>query len=267
MPPAAYAAHRSTEITAYAAGGMMSLMGDPAREPLLAAGHQASYQAGLHAFGATLAGLYSVGTIDVGQRVDIAAMEVMAATLELSLADYLHRGTDVLSHRRGNMIAATLGIYPCADGYLGVHIMARNFPAFARVMGAAWMAEDERFREQRARLIHNDELSAHIFGWAAGVTREEAYRRAAEERCPMAPVLSIPEVLDHPHLRAREAFAEVDDPRAGRLTTPAHPFRTPAGAFVNTPAPRLGEHNTQVYGGLLGLSKRDIVRLRAAGVV
>jgi crotonobetainyl-CoA:carnitine CoA-transferase CaiB-like acyl-CoA transferase len=262
-----YAGYRWTDITAFAAGGQMSMTGDPDREPLMSAGHQAAYQGGIHAFGATLAGLYAVGVLEVGQHIDISAMECMAATLELYLSDYAYRGTDILSKRKGNASAATLGIFACADGYVGLHIMARNFASFTRVMGEEWMADDERFRDARARLLHNDELLAQVYAWAAGATREEIYRRAAEERCPMAPVLSIPEVLAHPHLEERESFRELDDPRAGKLTYPGPPFRPAEGAWQLRPAPRLGEHNAEIYGELLELGRRDLVRLRAAGVI
>jgi crotonobetainyl-CoA:carnitine CoA-transferase CaiB-like acyl-CoA transferase len=74
-------------------------------------------------------------------------------------------------------------------------------------------------------------------------------------------------VLAQPHLRARGAFQELDDPRAGLLTYPGAPFRPGAGGWELRPAPRLGEHNAEVYGELLGLRARDLVRLRAAGVI
>ncbi|MEX0787074.1 MAG: CoA transferase [Dehalococcoidia bacterium] len=262
-----YARHPWSDITAFAAGGQMSLAGDPGRAPLMSAGHQAAYQAGVHAFGATLAGLYSVGVIEVGQHIDIAAMECMAATAELSMADYAYRGSDALSKRRGNVPSAMLGVFPCADGHVGVHVMPRNFASFARVLGDEQMAQDERFRDGRARLQHNDDLLARVYAWAAGSTREEIYRRSGEERCTLAPVLSIPEVLDQPHLRERHSFRELDDPRAGKLTYPGPPFRPGEGAWELRPAPMLGEHNASVYGEMLGLRPAGLVRLRAAGVI
>lgn len=264
-----YAGYRTEEITSFAAGGQLSVSGDADRGPLMQAGHQASFQAGLHAFGATLAGLYSVGIIEVGQHIDIAAMECMAATLELYLSDYAYRKSDALQRRRGNVFAATLGVFPCADGYVGIHVMARNFAAFAKLMDAEWMLEDERFRDARARQVHNDELLAHVYGWAAGHTREEIYRRSAELGLPMGVVLSVPEVLKQPHLLARESFRVLDDPprRVEGLRYPGPPFRSAEGEWRLRPAPRLGEHNAQVYGELLGLTPRHLVRLRAAGVV
>jgi crotonobetainyl-CoA:carnitine CoA-transferase CaiB-like acyl-CoA transferase len=262
-----YAKWRATDIVAFAASGQMSITGDSDREPLLTAGHQAFYQAGLHAFGATLAGLFSVGIIEIGQHIDISAMECQAATIELYLGDLLYRKSDIMSHRRGNSASAMIGIYPCADGYIGVHVMPRNFPAFARLMDAEWMLEDERFKDARARLMNNDEVVASIYAWAAETTRDQAYRRSGELRCSAAPIYNFGEVIQQPHLRARDSVREIEDPRAGRLSYPGPPFRPGEGDWTLRPAPALGEHNQDVYGELLGLSRCDLVRLRAADVI
>jgi crotonobetainyl-CoA:carnitine CoA-transferase CaiB-like acyl-CoA transferase len=262
-----YAGHRWSEITAYAAGGQMSICGNADREPLMPAGHQGSYQAGIHAFGATLAGLLSVGVIEAGQHIEVAEMEALASTLELYLPDYTYIGRDILTKRRGNILSPTLGIFPCADGYVGVHVMSRNFPSLARVMGAEWMLQDERFRSERDRLVHSDEIMATIYAWTADRTRDEIYRRALEERSTLAPILTIPEVLAEEHLRERDAFRRLDDPRAGALTYTGPPFRPSEGEWELRPAPRLGEHNAAVYGELLELSAQEIVLLRQAGVI
>ena len=257
-----YAPWRASELTAFASGGQQSMTGDAEREPLMPAGHQGSYQTGMHAFGATLAGLFSVGVLEIGQHIDIATMECIASTLELYLGDYVYFNREILTGRRGNVVSSTIGIFPCADGYAGIHIMPRNFPSFARAMDAAWMLEDERYKDQRARLMNNDEVTATVYGWAATHTREEIYALAGEHRTTMAPILSIGEALAHPHFRARESFRQL----AG-LPYPGPPFRPGEGAWELRPAPRLGEHNASVYGEMLGLTKGDLVRLRAAGVV
>jgi crotonobetainyl-CoA:carnitine CoA-transferase CaiB-like acyl-CoA transferase len=262
-----YARHLATELTAYAVGGQMSLCGDADREPVLPAGNQASYQAGMHAFGATLAGLYALASGTPGQSVEIAAMEVQAATLELYLPDYTYVGREILTKRRGNIISSTLGIFPCADGYVGVHVMARNFASFARVMGTEWMIEDEGYKSERARLGNFDAVLAQVYGWAAERTRDEIYVRAGEERCTLAPVLTIPEVMQQAHLVERQFFQTVDDPAAGTLTYPGPSFRPGAGGWSLRPAPRLGEHNASIYGDLLGLAPGDLVQLRQAGVI
>lgn len=262
-----YARHLATELTAYAAGGQMSLCGDADREPIIPAGHQASYQAGMHAFGATLAGLFALGEGSGGRSVEIAAMECMCATLELYLPDYTYVGRELLTKRRGNIFSSTLGIFPCADGYIGVHVMARNFDSFTRVMGTEWMREDENFKTERSRLINFDAMIAQVYGWAAERTRAEIYERAGEERCTLAPILSIPEVLEQPHLLERGFFRPLAGERGGPLSYPGAPFRPGRGDWQLQQVPDLGQHNSEVYGPLLGLTAPDLVQLRRAGVI
>ena len=62
-------------------------------------------------------------------------------------------------------------------------------------------------------------------------------------------------------------FQQVDHPEAGRLTYPGPPFRMDESAATTGRAPLLGEHNEKVYGERLGLSRRDLVRLRQNGVI
>jgi crotonobetainyl-CoA:carnitine CoA-transferase CaiB-like acyl-CoA transferase len=269
-----YGRWAAANLTSFAAGGQMYLTGDPDREPLLTGGSQAEYQAGMNAFAATLAALLGLAVMEVGQHVEVSAMECQACTLEIYLPDYAYRRSKALSGRRGNTNSAMIGLYPCQDGYLGVHAMARQFAALAQAMGREDLATDERFHDVRSRLLHNDELEAELYAWAATQTREEAYRRAGELRAPIAPALNLEEVLTSPQMRARRYFREVDHPAAGRCVYPGPPFRVTSGSPADDGwgwragrAPLLGEHNEEVFGELLGLERRDLVRLRAAGVI
>lgn len=264
----------ATNLTSFASGGQMYLTGDPDREPLLTGGYQAEYQAGLNAFAATLAALLGLAAMEVGQHIEVSAMECQACALEIYLPDYAYRRSKALSRRRGNTNSAVIGLYPCRDGYLGIHAMARQFAALAQAMGREDMLTDERFRDVRSRLLHNDELEAELYAWAATQTREEAYRRAGELRAPIAPVLNLEEVVASPQMKARRYFQEVDHPVAGRWNYPGPPFRLTEGSSADGGwgwragrAPLLGEHNKEIFGELLGLERTDLVRLRAAAVI
>ena len=265
---------RATNLTSFASGGQMYLTGDPDREPLLNGGYQAEYQAGLNAFAATLSALLGLAVMEVGQHLEVSAVECQASVLEISLPDYAYRRSEALSRRRGNVHSGAIGLYPCRDGFLGVHAMPRQFAALARAMGREDMLTDERFHDLRSRLLHNDVLMAELYAWAATVTREEAYRRAGEFRAPLACVLTLEEALASPQMEARRYFQEVDHPVAGRWVYPGPPFRLTAGPASDADwgwrvgrAPLLGEHNEEVFGELLGLERSDLVRLRAAGVI
>jgi crotonobetainyl-CoA:carnitine CoA-transferase CaiB-like acyl-CoA transferase len=93
---------KATNLTSFASGGQMYLSGEPDREPLLSAGYQAEYQAGLNAFAATLVVLLGLAVMEVGQHVEVSAMECQACALEDYLPDYAYRRSDALSQRRAN---------------------------------------------------------------------------------------------------------------------------------------------------------------------
>ncbi|HYM16732.1 MAG TPA: CoA transferase [Dehalococcoidia bacterium] len=262
-----YADWRATNIVSYAAGGQHYLTGDADREPLQNGGYQAERQAGTWSFGATLAALWDARRSGTGQEVEVAGMEVQASILELYLPDYAYRKSEVLSTRRGNIASATVGIYPAADGHIGIHTMPKNWPQLLDAMDAGWMAADERFIDNRARLRNDDELSAQLFIWSGGVTRREAYERAGAARAPISPVNTVADLLESEHLNERGFFREVEHPAAGALRYAGPPARMSATPPELRAAPLLGQHTSEVLEGLLGLSARDVCALAAAGVV
>lgn len=257
---------RATNLTSFACGGQMSLTGEPDREPLVNAGYQAECQAGLQAFAAAAVAAHQADATEVPQHVDISAQECMASALELYLPWWAYLKRDI-SRRGGNVLSSMLGVYPTADGYIGLHIMPRNWPWFARAMGREDLIDDPRFRDNHSRLQHNDELKAIISAWAAGQKAREVYRQAGAARVPIAFVHTLGDLLDSEHLRARAYFQEVEHPLAGRLTYPGPPFRMSEVEWRAGRAPLLGEHNREVYCGELGLGAGDLARLRAAEVV
>ena len=82
------------------------------------------------------------------------------------------------------------------------------------------------------------------------------------------PVHSAKEIVNSEQLAAREFFVEVEHREAGKVKYPGAPYKLSATPWgVNRPAPLLGEHNEEVYCGMLGYSKQDLVKLRQAGTI
>ncbi len=261
-----YAGWRATNLTSYATGGQHYLTGDADREPIQNGGYQALYQAGTWAFGATLAAVWNARETGVGQRAEVAGQEVMASILEIYMPDFAYRKSEALLTRRGNMATAVVGIYPVIDGHIGIHAMPKNWPQLLDALDMHWMAEDERFTDNRARLRNDDELMAQLYAWTAGVTKAEAYDRAGRFRAPISPVNTMADLLAAPHLNARAFFGDIEHPAAGSMRYPGSPARMPATPPQVRPAPLLGQHNAEVYGEL-GVIPRDLVALSAAGVI
>jgi CoA:oxalate CoA-transferase len=257
---------RATNLTSFASAGQMSLTGDPDREPLVPGGHQAQYQAGLHAFAAAAVAAFNADSLEVPQHLDISAQECMASALELYLPWWAYLKRDI-SRRRGNVLSAMVGVFPAKDGYLGLHIMPRNWPWFAKAIGRPELIEDERFKDAFSRLQNNDELEAIVYEWASRQDPREAYEAAGAARAPIAFVHTISDLFESNQLRSRDYFKRVEHPTAGETTLPGPPFRMSEVEPSAGRAPLLGEHNQELYCDEMGLTAVELVRLRTTGVV
>jgi crotonobetainyl-CoA:carnitine CoA-transferase CaiB-like acyl-CoA transferase len=259
-----YSSYLSNNLVSFAMGGQMFMTGDPDREPLLGAGQQADYQAGLHAFAATCLGLYACNYQEVGQWIDISAQECQATMLEFALPWHMYLGVG-MGNRRGNQVNALVGVYPTADGYAGIHIMQPQWERFARLMNPA-LLEDERFADMNARLVNNDDLMARVFAWMSEQKREELYHSGQAKRVPVAFVHDVDDLLASEHLNARGFWHQVEHADAGAATHPGPPIRFADFEMEYGPAPRLGEHTEAILADI-GIGGAEMAAMRERGVI
>jgi crotonobetainyl-CoA:carnitine CoA-transferase CaiB-like acyl-CoA transferase len=237
-----YAQRRASALTMFAAGGAMWLTGEPDREPVKNYGPQANYQTGYHAFAAAVVAITGVRLHGVGRHLDISIQETIASMLEVNGPNGLNHGRE--SYRAGNVLRATWGIYPCADGYIGIHALDRNLPALFRAIGQPELLEE--YTDPIARGRDNDLLEAIFYAWCGDRTASEIFEIGRRERAPFAYLPSAPELLEWPGLDERSFWVELEHPRAGALTYPGAPFVMRDGAFQLRRAPLLGEHQDVV---------------------
>jgi CoA:oxalate CoA-transferase len=121
----------------------------------------------------------------------------------------------------------------------------------------------------RKRLENKTSLIAEIERWLQSLPdRETALAALERERVPAAPVLTIPEVIAHPHLVERGTVRPMSDPLLGDFVLPGFPFRfSTAPAPDKVAAPDLGEHNRTVLGRYLGYDEDRLAQLAAAGIL
>ena len=173
-----YADWLAPNIVSYAAGGQHYLTGDPDREPLQNGGYQALYQAGTWAFGATLAAMWHARADGPSASRQKSRAWRCRPRSWSSTCPTSHTGSRRrCSTRRGNIASALVGIYPAIDGHIGIHAMPKNWPQLVDAMDGQWLAEDERFVDNRARLRNNDDLMAADVRLVGG--RHEARRLRA----------------------------------------------------------------------------------------
>jgi CoA:oxalate CoA-transferase len=117
------------------------------------------------------------------------------------------------------------------------------------------------------RAEHADDLDALLLPWFLARTGEEVMQACQARRIPVGLSCTIPDLLDDPQYAASGFFRDIDHPRTGSRRYPGAALQMPLSAGVFARAPLLGEHNTEIYAGWLGLSSHEQARLRAQGVL
>jgi len=244
-----YANYESNNLVAFAMGGQMFITGTQDGGPLKNGGYQADYQGGLNAFSAGMLAVLAAERDGFGQHVDISIQQCMAPILEAGIPYYTYMGRWA-GLRRGNHMASFIGIYPCADGHLGIHIMPRNWKPFTDAIGRQDLFDDPRFATQAVRAQNNDDLMAEFYAWAAGETKHDIYRRAGAGRAPIAFVHTMEDLLTSPQLEARGFIRRIDHPVAGEAAYPGPPWWIGPDGWTHERAPLLGEHTSEVLARL-----------------
>jgi succinyl-CoA---D-citramalate CoA-transferase len=206
-----------------------------------------------------------------GQVVDASIMESCFAMLESAVPEY-----GKLGHVRqpsGTSLAniAPSNVYRSRDErWVVIGANAENlWQRLCEVIGRRDLLEDERFRTHWARGQNAAALDEIIGGWVAARDAAEVDRLMNEHGIVCGPVYTIADIFEDPQFRARGMLVEMDDPELGTIVAPGVVPRlseTPgearwAGSW------RLGCHNADVYGGLLGLEESELESLSSEGVI
>ena len=250
--------------------GLVSVSGYEGGEPLKTGFSYGDPTAGLAVPAAVALGLRQRNRTGEGVHIDLAQRENLTGFVGEYLVDYSMNGE--LRAPAGNTHPrfAPHGVYPSGGEDRWITIACENdeqFGALCRAMQQDELAEDERFATMAARKANERELDAIIGEWTAAWGHYEAMHILQRHGVPSGAVLTIPEVMSDPQLRARGAWSEQVHPDAGAWDVETPPWnltRTPGHARI--PAPGFAEHNRYVFRDLLGLDEETIARLYADGV-
>jgi len=236
--------------------------GQPKRAPAKAGRYLAEYDAGLSAALGTLAAVLEATATGQGQHIEVSKQEALLCLERVDI------GRNINLPKPPPWRGSLAGLLHAKDGYVMVTpIQNHQWQGLVRAMGNPEWAQAEWCRTEAMRQEHRDEIQPRLQEWAAGLTRDEIYHRLQAEGTPAGPVWNVAEVLEWEQARAREFFVRIDHPDAGEYTYPSMPYRFSGRGWQGTRAPRLGEHNEEIYCGRLGYAPADLAFLTAAGVI
>ena len=254
-----------------AMGGMRYLNGFPEGPPPRAGLSLGDSLAALYATVGILAALRHRDATGEGQVVDASIIESCVAMLESIPAEYGKVGAIREPAGTGLPKNAPSNVYRSGDGkWVVIAANSDNlWPRLCKAMDRERWLEDPRFTTHELRGENQAELDGLIGEWVAEHDAAEIDRLMLEAGVVSAPVYSISDLFEDPHVKDREMLVGVEDPEIGEVIGPGvfpKLSRTPGRREHRAPL-EPGEDNADVYGELLGIDRSQLARLESEGVI
>ena len=256
------------DVVAQGEAGLMDLTGYPDQPPAKVGTSVSDIVTGMYACQGILLALLARYRSNKGQFIDISLLDSTLSMLTYQSLMYLTTGK--APGRMGTRHPSIVP-YECfqvADGFVNIGVTnQKQWTAFCGVLGLPDLATDPRFATMTGRLANYDLLKEIVTPRLAAMSRKEAIARMSDAEIPVGPVNTLAEVLEDPHIRAREMVKELTHPDYGpirQLGLPIKMSETPG--IVEGPPPVFGEHNREIL-RLLGYTNEQIEEFEQGGVV
>jgi crotonobetainyl-CoA:carnitine CoA-transferase CaiB-like acyl-CoA transferase len=221
-----------------------------------------------HAAFAMLSALHYRNKTGKGQYIELSQWEDLIGICPENIMDYALN--ENVRTRQGNRheVMAPHNAYKCAGGDLKWVTIAvetdAEWQSLCTVMGNPSWAADEKFADSLSRWKNQEEMDAHIESWTLSYTQYEIMEMLQNAGVAAFPTLSNRGLVEDPHLNARGFFEEIDHPDPemnGRKYDGVLWKMSKTPGKIRHRAPFVGEHNSYVFGELLGMPQEKIDRL------
>jgi formyl-CoA transferase len=251
-------------------GGLRYVCGDPSAPPSRMGISIGDSLAATFACIGALTALHHRERTGEGQIVDSAIYEAVLNMMESLITEYDQAG--YIRERQGSILpnVAPSNIYPTKDNNM-ILIAANQDTVFKRLteaMERSDLAEDERYQTHSARGAHQVELDAMVAAWTETIDAATLEDMMEEYGIPSGKIYRAPEMLEDAHFRAREAIIKTQHPEFGELLMQnVAPKLSATPGNVRRPGPGLGQHNEEIYQGLLDFDAEKIATLTSRGII
>lgn len=249
--------------------GVMSVTGDAQSAPLRVGYPVSDTVGGLTAAFGICAALLDARATGHGRLLDVSMLEATLATMGWVVSNFLNAGVTPTPMGNENFTAAPSGTFTTGDGPLNIAANEnKQFASLCELIGRADLLDDPRFSERNARKVNRAALKAEIEAALAHDSAANWEAKFFEAGVPAGRVMSVPEILAHPHLTSRGFIREfAAGPTTDRQRVTRAGFRLhDADTAPGTPAPVLSAH-THAQLAALGYDDAHIDHLRAEGVI
>lgn len=251
-----------------ALAGTMSLTGEPGGPPTKYGISIVDHVGGVFLALAVVAALFWRAQTGVGADLDLALLDTHLSLLTYVAANFLNAGAvPQRTARSAHPTIVPAQLFETQDGYVVIMPLEEHFwPALCRAVDHPEWADDARYASASARLQHRDELVPKLEDLFRRETTAYWLERLERYDVPCAPVLTVPEALSDPQVRARGLVRTFSHPVYGTFDLIDTPLRWPEAEPRTDPPPVLGEQTVCVLREWLGMDPATINQLRDQGV-
>ena len=247
-----YAPRAGYDFIIQAMAGMMSIIGEPGREPQKAGVAISDIFTGLYSVIAIQAALRHAEATGEGQHIDMALFDTQISVLGNQNLNYLVSGNAPVQMGNAHMNIAPYEVLPLADGHF---ILAAGndsqFQRFCAVVGLDHLATDPDFATNPARVGNRVRLRAQLIETLAPWTKAELLPKLDAAGVPASPINTIAESFADPQTIARGMRMDLDDGHGEKLPSVRAPMLLSETPIVyERPSPRLGEHTAEILAEL-----------------
>jgi len=259
------------DYIAQAYSGVTSVIGEPDKPPSLPQLGIGDVTTGVHACGAIGYALLDVHRTGEGQFLDISLLDCYFHQHEVNVQAYSASKGAIVPRRAGShhYAVAPTGIFKGPEGYIMILALLHQWPEMCKAMEREDMIKNSKFASNEARLENLQELIDIIEGWLQTFETDEAAMAALQAvRVPVAPILTVPQAVAHPHHRQRGSVRTISDRMLGEFDIPGVPLRYSSyPGYLDLQAPFLGEQNREILGKWLDYPAETIDELEQQGIL
>ena len=270
-----YAKRSGYDRIALGFSGYMYPTGFPDRFPVRPAFPTADYNTGTFAALSAMFALYNRDARGKqgggeGQMIDLALYEAPFRITSDMMVKYTQTGE--IRERIGNRnpTFSPAGTFQTRDGrYVQIAAGGDNvWQRLAEAIDMAPLATDPRYAKSRERIERADELEQLLADWIAAHDFADIEARLAKANVPFGGIYTAADIANDPHYAALENIAVIQDEQEGPITMPGvvPKMRGTPGRIAHA-GPPLGQHNEEIYSGLLGKTEAEMAALKADGVI
>ena len=259
------------DIISQAMGGLMSVTGAKNGDPTRSGNAMGDILGGMNLVIGVLMALNVRTLTGKGQKVDVSLVDSVVASLENAYTRYFESGH--LPVRNGNAYAsiAPYDSYQAKDGQ--VIIACGNQKLYEKlcneVLHMPWMITDERFLTVSLRVQNNEIQKKYIEEWTTQYTVNEIVENVLTKGIPAGPIYNVRQITEDKHIAIeREMFVEIEHPVIGKMKVNGNPIKLMDNMpEISKPAPTLGQHNEEIFCGLLKHSEEQIKEWRKHNII